>query len=460
MQQNILVYFRNDLRLHDHEPLYTAELSGAKVIGVYNFNPLHFLPHQLGFRKTGVFRAQFLIECVNELRNKLRSVGSDLIITYGNSLHTIPDLCKKLDITNVYAHAEHAPEERMEEIALKKLLHSENIDFKLFQGNTLIQASALPFRIHQTPLLFTDFRKSVEKKAEYKNAFPEVKALQNIEHHFLPENYNLQRLGFTPEEIEGKLFLYKGGETEALKRLHYYIWETKLVASYKETRNGLLGMDFSSHFSPWLAAGCLSPALILSEVKAFESTQIKNDSTYWLIFELLWRDFFRFSMLRHGGLYFKTEGIRHQFINWSDNDILFNKWLNGETGYPFVDANMKELKLTGFMSNRGRQNVASFLCKNLGINWLWGAAWFESALVDYDVCSNYGNWAYIAGVGNDARLFRYFNIEKQADVYDRNETYRKYWLEKEGYYNTDIKPVVNFEETIKLAEKRFMESLG
>ncbi|MCE2788099.1 MAG: DASH family cryptochrome [Bacteroidota bacterium] len=460
MQQNILVYFRNDLRLHDHEPLYTADLAGAKVIGVYNFNPLHFSSHHLGFRKTGVFRAQFLIECVNDLRNKLQSVGSDLIITHGNPLYTIPDLCKKLRITKVYAHAEHAPEERMEELALEKLLYSEKIDFKLFQGNTLIQVSALPFGIHQTPLLFTDFRKAVEKKAEYRNVFPEVKALRNIEHHFLPETYTLERLGFTAEEIEGKLFLYKGGEKEALKRLHYYIWETELVASYKETRNHLLGMDFSSHFSPWLAAGCLSPSLILSEVRAFELTRIKNDSTYWLIFELLWRDFFRFSMLRYGASYFKTEGIRQQFINWSDNDILFNKWLNGETGYPFIDANMKELKLTGFMSNRGRQNVASFLCKNLGINWLWGAAWFESALVDYDVCSNYGNWAYLAGVGNDARLFRYFNIEKQADTYDKDETFRKHWLEKDGYYDTGIKPVVDFEESIKLAEKKYMESLG
>jgi deoxyribodipyrimidine photo-lyase len=113
--------------------------------------------------------------------------------------------------------------------------------------------------------------------------------------------------------------------------------------------------------------------------------------------------------------------------SWKQDKVNFDKWVKGETGVPFIDANMRELQQTGFMSNRGRQNVASFLTKDLGIDWTWGAAYFESQLIDYDVCSNWGNWAYIAGVGNDPRGHRFFNIEKQAHDYDKEHKYRELW---------------------------------
>jgi deoxyribodipyrimidine photo-lyase len=114
--------------------------------------------------------------------------------------------------------------------------------------------------------------------------------------------------------------------------------------------------------------------------------------------------------------------------SWKHDKVNFDKWVKGETGVPFIDANMRELQQTGFMSNRGRQNVASFLTKDLGIDWTWGAAYFESQLIDYDVCSNWGNWNYLAGVGNDPREDRYFNIGRQADMYDKQGEYVKLWL--------------------------------
>jgi deoxyribodipyrimidine photo-lyase len=148
-----------------------------------------------------------------------------------------------------------------------------------------------------------------------------------------------------------------------------------------------------------------------------------------LIFELIWRDYFHFVALKFGTRIFKNSGIKNDLMHeWKKNKTTFNNWVNGKTGVPFVDANMKELQLTGFMSNRGRQNVASYLINDLGIDWTWGASYFESQLVDYDVCSNWCNWNYIAGVGNDPREDRYFNISTQADKYDKNGEYVKLWL--------------------------------
>jgi deoxyribodipyrimidine photo-lyase len=147
-----------------------------------------------------------------------------------------------------------------------------------------------------------------------------------------------------------------------------------------------------------------------------------------LIFELLWRDYFRFIAAKHGDRLFYPSGLRRLAVPWRLDWAEFDRWRQGLTGFPLVDANLRELATTGFMSNRGRQNVASFLTKNLGLDWRLGAEWFESCLMDYDVCSNYGNWAYTAGVGNDGRRFRYFNILKQAQDYDPQGTYVKLWL--------------------------------
>ncbi|MEM9768946.1 MAG: DASH family cryptochrome, partial [Cyanobacteria bacterium P01_D01_bin.71] len=193
-------------------------------------------------------------------------------------------------------------------------------------------------------------------------------------------------------------------------------------------RNGMLGANYSSKFSAWLALGCLSPRRIYQAVQAYEAERVRNDSTYWLVFELLWRDYFRLICLKHGDRVFYPSGLRGLQVDWKQDWPRFGAWREGKTGYPLVDANMRELAATGFMSNRGRQNVASFLTKNLGIDWRMGAEWFESLLVDYDVCSNWGNWNYTAGVGNDARGFRYFNIPKQSKDYDPDGAYVKHWL--------------------------------
>ncbi len=231
-----------------------------------------------------------------------------------------------------------------------------------------------------------------------------------------------------PPEDDRAAIDWKGGETAALDRLAYYLFGSHAISTYKETRNELIGSDYSTKFSAWLAQGCLSPKKIYHEVKAYEDKNGANDSTYWVIFELMWRDFFRLMGKKHGDKIFHKKGFKEKnHPEWKQDKALLQRWIDGQTGTPFIDANMREIARTGFMSNRGRQNVASYLVKDLKIDWRMGAEYFESELIDYDVTSNWCNWQYVAGVGTDPREDRYFNILSQAGRYDPDGAYVKLW---------------------------------
>ena len=434
-QKNIIVWFRNDLRIHDHEPLSKAYLEmkerGAYVFPVYCFDPRHFGKTEFGFPKTGIFRAKFLLESVADLRKNLRSLGSDLIIRVGNPEEILTNLVQELNIDAIYYHKEVTSEEKSVELRMLnsvRNIRSADYNFKGFWGSTLIHLVDLSIQMEKLPELFTSFRKQVEKYWLVRSIFrpPSVLVPIPIRSGFeLGELPNLQEFGLN---LDPNPSPFQGGETAGLERLNYYFWQSDLLQVYKQTRNGMLNVDDSSKFSPWLALGCLSPRYIYEQVKQYESDLLANDSTYWLIFELLWRDYFRFVAMKHGAKLFYRTGLRGMDIPWKQDWQRFALWQTGKTGFPLVDANMRELAATGFMSNRGRQNVASFLTKNLRIDWRMGAEWFESLLIDYDPCSNWGNWNYIAGIGNDARGFRFFNINKQAQDYDPQGEYVKHWL--------------------------------
>jgi deoxyribodipyrimidine photo-lyase len=425
----ILIWYRNDLRLHDCSPMDRALQEKAQIIPVYCFDERQFAQTSYGFPKTGKFRAQFLLESIADLRNSLQKLGSNLIVRRGLPENIIPILAEELKIEAVYYQAEVTSEELAVENLLKKSLSQINIKVKRFWQSTLYHPDNLPFEIAQIPELFTNFRQQVEKKSTVEPALPTPKKLPPLPEVELGEIPQLSELGIEAPVFDKRAVLqFKGGETEGLARLHHYFWEKDCLKNYKETRNGMLGSDYSSKFSSWLALGCLSPRLIYEQVQKYELERVNNDSTYWLVFELLWRDFFRFICAKHGNKIFYRSGLQGLDIPWKEDRKIFQLWQEGKTGYPLVDANMRELAATGFMSNRGRQNVASFLSKNLGIHWQMGAEWFESFLIDYDVCSNYGNWNYTAGVGNDARGFRYFNIPKQSRDYDPTGDYLRYWL--------------------------------
>jgi deoxyribodipyrimidine photo-lyase len=422
----ILIWYRNDLRLHDHAPMSQALASGDTIIPVYCFDPRQFTSTQFGFDKTGAFRAQFILESVMDLRSRLQSIGSDLIIRQGKPEEIIPALVEQLQVTAVHYHAEVTAEETIVEAKLKTAL---KVPQRSTWGNTLYAPDDLPFAISGVPEVFTNFRKQVEKDSTIASPIPAPRRLpplpEGIDRGDLPTLSDLELTPIVPSE-KGVLE-FKGGETAGLARLQDYFWQQDCLKTYKATRNGMLGANYSSKFSPWLALGCLSPRYIAAQVEDYEIQRVQNDSTYWLIFELLWRDYFRCICAKHGNAIFQVEGLRGVKIAWKSDHDRFELWRSGMTGFPLIDANMRELAATGFMSNRGRQNVGSFLTKNLGIDWRLGAAYFESMLVDYDVCSNWGNWNYTAGVGNDARGFRWFNITKQTRDYDSIGSYVKHW---------------------------------
>jgi deoxyribodipyrimidine photo-lyase len=178
-----------------------------------------------------------------------------------------------------------------------------------------------------------------------------------------------------------------------------------------------------------LANGSISPRTIYWEIKRYEQQVVKNQNTYWLIFELTWRDYFKYISLKYGDKIFEIGGIRNRKYDWDRELKQLHNWTSGNTEEPFVNANMKELAKTGWMSNRGRQNVASYWSKHLQQDWRIGAAYFESLLLDYDVHSNWCNWMYNSGVGNDPRN-RKFNIKLQASRYDAQSKYQNLWLQE------------------------------
>jgi deoxyribodipyrimidine photo-lyase len=427
-----LVWFRNDLRIHDHQPLIEALKKSECIIPVFCIDPRWQESTPLGTLKVGFHRFQFLLESLTDLKKNFQELGGDLLIKTGKPEELIPQICVEYGVQAVYAFKEVASEEVRIGDRLESNLWKHKIPLNLYLGNTLYNKEDLPFPIKDIPDVFSNFRKRTERDSfvrEILESPVSIKVPENLEKTTVPP---LSEFGFNELNSKNRSSLFVGGETEGLKRMQDYFWQKDLLKEYKNTRNGLLGDDYSSKFSPWLSFGCLSPRKVYWEIKKYEKERVENDSTYWLVFELLWRDYFRFMFKKYGNALFREDGIKKvKRTNIAANEEeLFEKWKEGKTGIPFIDANMLELKHTGFMSNRGRQNVASFLINDLHVTWTKGAAWFEENLIDYNPASNWGNWAYLAGVGNDPREERYFNVLKQAYDYDAKGEYVKHWFPK------------------------------
>ncbi|MEZ4986326.1 MAG: DASH family cryptochrome [Saprospiraceae bacterium] len=428
-----IVWFRQDLRLHDNEALHHALRMADEVLPVYVFDERVFTGRTrwFDFPKTGKYRTQFIIESVEALQESLRKLGSELIVKVGNPEEVIFDLARATKSSWVCCNRERTEEELRVQNHLEENLWKIGTEIIYDRGKMLFYTADLPFPIHHTPDVFTQFRKEVEKLTPIRPPLSVPERIPPLSLRVTSDPMPTLAT-FGKEEVipdSRAALAFRGGEQAALARLRYYLWESDHIKTYKETRNGLVGADYSSKLSPWLAQGCISPKRIYQEIKQYESERGANESTYWLIFELLWRDFFRLMGKKHENLIFLKTGTKGTLDKPLENNWnAFNRWIEGETGIPFIDANMRELNLTGFMSNRGRQNVASFLVNDLQVNWQMGAEYFESLLIDYDVTSNWGNWNYVAGVGSDPRENRYFNILSQAKRYDPKGEYVKQWI--------------------------------
>jgi len=424
-----LIWFRNNLRVNDNISLKKSIENNSNTIAVYFFDPKLFKVDKFGFQKTAKFRANFLIETIIDLKNNLKDLNITLLTYFDSPENKLEELCKEHSVSAIYTQKEWTQEEVRTNEKIKKTIPSdiaiiEDYDQFLYHPNTVSKDFS------NIPNVFTAFRKKLEKTVA---VLEEVRISALSSDNLLAietEIPTLKTLGFIDFNIPTKTaFPFLGGENEALKRLDNYFFETKKVAFYKKTRNGLVGTDYSTKFSAWLANGSISAKTIYWKIKKFEAEFGANQSTYWVIFELIWRDYFKYISLKYNNKIFKIGGILDKNYQWYTYQKDINKWINGETKDDFVNANMIELKQTGWMSNRGRQNVASYFAKELLLDWRIGAAYFESVLIDYDVHSNYGNWMYVAGVGNDPRD-RKFNTKLQAERYDSKYKFRKLWLEK------------------------------
>jgi len=413
----VVYWFRADLRLEDNPAFLQACNDADYLLPIYIHRADLEQETSWGFSRVGEHRKIFLNQSLQDLRAQLRNRGSDLFELTGDSLEVFEKLRLQIKVDIIYCEQIEAPEELRQVVLLRDAG---------FQVNTIWQSSmldpqALPFLLQEMPDIFTQFRQQVEKhKLRFTKpevAPKEIPPLPALEMSSIVQSY---------PNAQTQFCLFQGGEQSARAHISQY-FERRLPDTYKQTRNQLIGIDYSSKFSPWLASGSCSARSIAEWLSEYEVCFGANDGTYWLWFELLWRDYFRFLHFKFGARLYCSKGLSKDPGNRFDGD-LFLQWSSGNTGESLVDAGMRELQKTGYLSNRMRQIVASYWIYDMKGDWQAGAAWFESQLIDYDVYSNQGNWLYIAGKGTDPRGGRPFNIPKQTQEHDPNGVYRKMWL--------------------------------
>ena len=427
-----LYWFREDLRLRDNSAL-TAMTDQAEE-AAYVFVVPSTNRWSRGAERMGIHRRRFMLESLAGLDAALQEQGQRLLVLEGDPVEEVLKIASQLGCQAVYSQQCHTTEELRSAAAVR--LH---IPHHCHEGATLVHPEDLPFSVKALPEVFTHFRKKIEKNGLVVREELPVPVLPKSPKKIADFSYAFGMSRFKmPERLAGlpiSAMQFTGGMQTGWDRLEHYFWKTRALSGYKQTRNGMMGWDYSSKFSPWLAWGCLGPRSIYHAIRQYEEEVGANESTYWLIFELLWRDYFRFIAMQHGDRIFSVNGLKETpRTPVSHHPLQWKAWCAGTTRSAFVNANMHELRLTGFMSNRGRQNVASYAVHDLGLDWRACAAWFEHWLIDFDPCSNTGNWLYVAGIGNDPRPQRKFDIEWQASRYDEAGAFQAHWNQQGGIF--------------------------
>ena len=407
-----LHWFQNDLRLEDNPALASATVADSLLC-------VYLLPKPrpwCNLTGLGPQRDRFLRESLQTLKVDLQAMGQDLMVLEGSPELVLPNLVNRFGIDRISTSDTPGWYEkkaiRFLEEKLPRLL-------KIFRGPALFDSEQLPFSLEDLPHNFSPFRRKVEKLTipgplAKPAAFPPPPSAQ---FDAIPRAAASPHPGLP----------LPGGSAAGLRRLDQFLFQTHAIADYKQTRNDLDGLAGSSTLSPWLANGALSVRTVAHQIFRYEREHVANESTYWLYFELLWREFFHWRAVVDGKSLFKQTGRQGRRLLTTFEPRQFARWCAGDTDYPLVNALMRQLLATGWMSNRGRQIAASCLINELGLDWRYGAAFFEQQLIDYDVGSNYGNWQYLAGVGSDPRGGRHFNLEKQAAQYDPDGLFTTKW---------------------------------
>lgn len=455
----VIHWFRHDLRLADNPALTRAvrdaEAHGHTLLPVYIWDPAQAQPTRWVPRRMGPHRMAVLADTLTALDTALQQRGSRLLVLRGAAVSVLPRLVRAVQAVQVSAEAIAAPEEQDQADTLARTARLAGWRWTPVWQSSLLDPPDLPFAVDRTPDVFTAFRQQVERAGVQPRApLPVPSRLPALPPHdalwdpvaaaqghaaLLPQDDGEPPLCHTPlkrpappglmpearSAFPYHLPVCAPGEAGAQAHVAQYM-SRNLPHSYKDTRNGLIGVDHSSKFSPWLASGALSAPQVMAALRVFEAEHGASDGSYWLWFELLWRDHFRLMHLKHGRALYRARGLT-ELPPPPHDPRAFQRWCEGRTGQPLVDAGMRELAASGFLSNRMRQVVASHLVHHLRCDWRAGAAWFESQLVDYDVYSNQGNWLYGAGRGTDPRGGRRFNLDKQAQDHDPQGLYRRLW---------------------------------
>lgn len=420
-----LFLFGQDLRLDDHPALGSLVSRVDRLLCVFVVDPLWFEPGWCQRPSMGGHRWKFLYESLLDLNAELQQHGQQLLVLWGDPVAEVEALATRWAVTDIARSAHPGDYENRQWLAQQQ--RCPQIRFSQTYTATLYSPERLPFALRDLPAHFSPFRRKVEKRGQMRLPEPPL--------HRLPPMVSDELAQEWPRDLPAVNFEnapdWVGGSRMGRMQLDEFLFQTHAVSTYKQTRNALDTPLASSRLSPWLANGSLSVARVAAELQRYEAEVEANESTYWLFFELLWREYFHWYAWRHGTRLFAFDGVRQQRPLTSHYAQRLRAWESGETGYAIVDACMRQLSATGWMSNRGRQLVASCLVHELELDWRYGATWFEQQLVDYDLGSNYGNWQYLAGVGADPRGHRRFDLEKQTRMYDPNREFIRHWGSEE-----------------------------
>jgi len=418
-----LFCFSNDLRLHDQPGLLQASQEVDALICVYVMDPRIVNANQYGLVGLSDHRQRFLKQSLMVLDQQLGRLNHSLVVLEGKLEYELAEIIDQYKISSVYRSKQAGWIENQTWLSLQTKY--QQVRFIERDSHTLFDEAQLPFLLDELPVTFSKFKNIVADLLPTQ-AVPAVTELPPM------IQLNKPFSGWLLNDVEP----FNGGEVLGLQQCQAY-FSDQLPLNYKYVRNALDGWQNSSKFSPWLANGCLSVRALYTRLLNFERTVKANESTYWLYFELLWREYFQWYAHRHGARLFAFKGIKGRAPLTSYYANRFQQWVNGTTPYPIVNSGMNELAATGYISNRVRQIVASCLVNELSLDWRYGAAYFEQQLIDYDVASNWGNWQYLAGVGADVKDKRHFNLEKQTQMFDPNRDYITRWKGDENLIPTD-----------------------
>jgi len=411
-----LFWLRRDLRLDDNAGLYYALKSGNPVLPVFIFDKeiLDKLEDKDDARVT------FIYQTIESLSTVLHKHGSTMLILYDKAIHAWDKLIKDHNITAVYTNQDYEPYATKRDDRVRAKLEEHGIPFKTYKDQVIFEKDEVLKDDGKPYTVYTPYQRKWYStlKPFYLKAYPTKKYLKNLYKTEALPIPALSELGFEKSDIP-------------LPNKNY----ESVIKDYKDKRD-FPAVKGTSHIGMHLRFGTVS-------IRELAGTACSHDDKTWLN-ELIWREFYM--MILHHFPHTMDHAFRSEYdrIHWINDEKQFDAWCKGETGFPIIDAGMRELNTTGFMHNRVRMIVASFLSKDLLIDWRWGERYFARKLLDYEMASNVGGWQWAAGSGTDAApYFRIFNPDAQTKKFDPELQYIKKWVPEYADFSKYPKPIVD-----------------